>query len=122
MPQASFKHYLIQDYIFLTHFARCYALAVYKSSNMMEILLAAKSVCYIGDEIELHASYCAEWGIDRTSLDSFKEARPNLAYTRFTLDCGMTGDLLDLYVALAPCLLGYGVVGLRLFNDPANQT
>jgi hydroxymethylpyrimidine/phosphomethylpyrimidine kinase len=112
----------MQDYIFLTHFARCYALASYKSTNLTDILLGAKSVCYIGDEVELHTSYCAEWGIDRATLDSFKEARANLAYTRFTLDCGMTGDALDLYVALAPCLLGYGEVGLRLFNDPQSKS
>jgi hydroxymethylpyrimidine/phosphomethylpyrimidine kinase len=121
LPHASFKHYLIQDYIFLTHFARCQALAAYKSSNMADILHAAKIVCYIGDETELHLSYCAEWGIDRTTLASVREARANLAYTRFTLDCGMTGDLLDLYVALSPCLLGYGEVGMRLFKDSSTK-
>jgi thiaminase len=88
---------------------------------MAEIVLAAKSVCYIGNEIELHVSYCTEWGIDREDLVSVKEARANLAYTRFTLDCGMTGDVLDLYVALSPCLLGYGDVGLRLFEDPKTK-
>lgn len=85
---------------------------------MTDILLAARRVCSIGDEMELHVSYCAEWGIDRASLVTMKEARANLAYTRFTLDCGMTGDLLDLYVALAPCLLGYGDIGARLFKNP----
>ena len=85
---------------------------------MAEILFAAKTVCFTAHESGLHVSYCAEWGIDLTNLDSLKEARANLAYTRFTLDRGMTGDLLDLYVALASCLLGYGDVGLRLFNDP----
>ncbi|UJR32506.1 hypothetical protein I4U23_019968 [Adineta vaga] len=118
LSQESFKHYLIQDYIFLTHFARCYALAAYKSNSMAEILLAAKNACSIGHESELHVKYCAEWGIDATSLHSFREARANLAYTRYTLDIGMTGDLLDLYVALSACLLGYGEIGLRLFEDP----
>jgi thiaminase len=36
------------------------------------------------------------------------------AYARFVLDVGMQGDLLGLYVALAPCLLGYAEVAKRL--------
>lgn len=31
---------------------------------------------------------------------------------------GMTGDLLDLGLAIAPCLIGYGQIGNRLYNDP----
>ena len=65
----------------------------------------------------MHVAYCLSWGIDVTTLSSMKEARANLAYTRFTLDCGMTGDLLDLRVALAPCLLGYGDIGSRLASS-----
>lgn len=117
LAEGSFKHYLIQDYIFLTHFARCHALAAYKSQNMTDILHAATTTCAIANEIAMHASYCASWGIDTTTLSSMKEARANLAYTRFTLDCGMTGDLLDLQVALASCLLGYGEIGARLMRD-----
>ncbi len=35
------------------------------------------------------------------------------------LDCGAAGDLLDLYVALAPCVIGYGEIGHRLAADGA---
>ncbi len=44
---------------------------------------------------------------------------PNLvAYTRYVLDTGMAGDLLDLHVALAPWMLGYAEIGSRLLADP----
>jgi thiaminase/transcriptional activator TenA len=33
-----------------------------------------------------------------------------LAYTRYVLDTGSRGDLLDLHVALSPCLVGYGEI------------
>ena len=42
----------------------------------------------------------------------------NVAYTRYVLDKGATGDQLDLQVAMGPCLLGYGEIGVLLFNDP----
>ena len=43
------------------------------------------------------------------------------AYTRFVLDCGQRGDLLDLLVALAPCVVGYGEIGARLGRDVATK-
>ena len=37
---------------------------------------------------------------------------------RYVLAQGGQGDLLDLYVALAPCVIGYGEIGARLAVDP----
>ena len=37
-----------------------------------------------------------------------------MAYTRYVLEKGLQGDLLDLHVALAPCLLGYAEIGRTL--------
>jgi thiaminase len=37
LPLQSFKHYLIQDYHYLVHFARANALAAYKATNMDDI-------------------------------------------------------------------------------------
>lgn len=36
------------------------------------------------------------------------------AYARYIIDVGTQGDVLDLYVAIAACLVGYGEVGLWL--------
>ena len=37
LPQACFRHYLGQDYLFLIHFARAYALAAYKADTLGSI-------------------------------------------------------------------------------------
>ena len=41
--------------------------------------------------------------------------------TRFVMDAGLSGDLLDLLVALVPCSLGYAEIGRRLADDPATR-
>ena len=37
LPEAAFRRYLIQDYLFLLHFARAWGLAVYKSDTLAEM-------------------------------------------------------------------------------------
>lgn len=40
-----------------------------------------------------------------------------MAYTRYVLEAGYSGDYLDLLAALAPCVLGYGEIGARLLSE-----
>ena len=122
LPEAAFRHYLGQDYLFLIHFARAYALAAYKADTLSEIRDAAAGMSAIVDtEMALHVAYCADWGLDEPAMEALPESSATMAYTRYVLEKGAQGDLLDLYVALAPCVIGYGEIGARLAADPATM-
>jgi thiaminase/transcriptional activator TenA len=115
LPVASFKHYLKQDYLFLMHYARAWALAVYKSSTLAEMRKSNASVKAILDrETGLHIEFCRSWGLGEADIEATPEDDATMAYTRYVLEKGMQGDLLDLVVALAPCALGYAAIGRRL--------
>ncbi|MBD3898293.1 thiaminase II [Halomonas sp. ML-15] len=119
LADEAFRHYLKQDYLFLIHFARAYALAAYKSPTLADLRQAYEGLKAIVDvELELHVGYCREWGISEQQLAELPEARATLAYTRYVLDTGNRGDLLDLHVALAPCLIGYGEIANWLNAQP----
>jgi len=115
LPQAAFRHYLVQDYLFLIEFARAYALAVYKAPQLSDMRDAAAGLAAILDvEMNLHVKLCAGWGLAPADLEGAPPAAETLAYTRYVLDTGMRGDLLALKVALAPCVVGYAEIGTRL--------
>ena len=102
-------HYLVQDYLFLIHFSRAWALAVTKADDVAEMRACAATVnALVNDEISLHIRICAAAGIDEATLFSATEETANLAYTRYVLDAGHSGDFLDLMAALAPCLAVLG--------------
>lgn len=112
LPAASFRHYLMQDYVFLIHFSRAWALGVYKAETLVDMRSAAQVLHGLLDhEMGLHVQYCESWGIDQVALERTEEAAGNMAYTRFVLERGLAGDLLDLLVALAPCVCGYAEIG-----------
>jgi len=115
LPEASFRDYLVQDYLFLIQFARAYALAIYKGRSLAEMRSGLEGLKAILDvEMDLHVRLCGRWGLTADDLENAPEKTATVAYTRFVLDAGNAGDLLDLYVALAPCMIGYGEIGMAL--------
>ncbi len=122
LPQESFRHYLQQDYLFLIHFSRAYALAVVKADNLNDMRAASSSVdSLLNTEMRLHMDYCTQWGLTEQDVINQPEAMATMAYTRYVLERGMSGDILDLYTALSPCAVGYAEIGHRLINDPATR-
>jgi thiaminase (transcriptional activator TenA) len=122
LPEAAFRHYLIQDYLFLLHFARAWGLAIYKSDTLAEMRRAQGMVAATLDvEISLHVEYCRSWGIDPAAMAATPEAMPTIAYTRFVLDRGLAGDRLDLEVALSPCVIGYAEIAAERVADTATR-
>jgi thiaminase/transcriptional activator TenA len=119
LPPAAFRRYLEQDYLFLVQFARAHALAVYKARDLAAMRAGAKVLANILEtEMGLHVRFCARWGVGEAELAAGVEARETVAYTRFVLDEGLRGDLLDLMVALAPCTVGYAEIARRLSHVP----
>ena len=98
LPEACFRRYLVQDYLFLLHFARAWGLAVYKSDTLPEMRRAQSLVAATLDvEIGLHIDYCRGWGLSEAAIAAAPEAPATIAYTRFVLDRGMAGDRLNRY-------------------------
>lgn len=114
LPKKAFQFYLMQDYLFLIQFARAKALAIYKSRSLADMRAANAALAAILSEMDLHVRLCGQWGLTSEDIEGTQEHNATIAYTRYVLDCGFTGDLLDLVVALAPCVIGYGEIALRL--------
>ena len=122
LPEASFRRYLVQDYLFLIHFARAWGLAIYKSDELDEMRRAQRLVAATLDvEIGLHIDYCRHWGLSEAAIAGEPEAPATIAYTRFVLDRGLAGDRLDLEVALAPCIVGYAIIASERIADPVTR-
>ena len=118
LKEEKFLNYLIQDYLFLIQFSKAWSLAILKSDNLEEMKIAASTVNdLINFEMELHITLCANYGISKSDLENADEENANIAYTRYVLELGYSSDFLDLLSSLAPCVLGYGEIGLNCQNS-----
>ena len=114
LPDKNFKHYLVQDYIFLQQFLKILALTVYKSDSYEEIKKSIDFIKGIDHEIKLHVNYCKKWKISLKSLNNIKVEKANSAYTDHVLNIGKKGNNLDIFTCLSPCIIGYGEIGFKL--------
>lgn len=122
LDREEFLAWMVQDYLYLVHYARAYALLIYKANTPAEMRSAAKIVGGLLDgEMSLHRRELLEAGIGEAELDQASESLETLAYGRYLLDRGVAGDALDLMVALSACLAGYGEIGRRLMADPQTR-
>jgi thiaminase/transcriptional activator TenA len=118
LAHSCYLHYLKQDFLFLKQYARAYALAIYKANTLADMRNALPTVnTLLNSEIEHHVSYCANWGLTEADMEAEDEDSGTVAYTRYVLDAGMKGNIIDLYAALAPCSIGYAEIGRKLSAD-----
>ena len=85
-----FAGYVAQDAFFLESFARAYALALARSTDTPTLLTLADLLGGVREELGLHSSYAARWGIDMAGV---VPTSATLAYTEFLLATAATGGL-----------------------------
>ncbi|MCV7221665.1 TenA family protein [Mycolicibacterium elephantis] len=111
-----FAGYVAQDAYFLESFARAYALALARSPDTTSLLTFADLLAGVREELRLHESYAASWGIDMANV---QPAPATLAYTEFLLATAATGGVGVVCAAMTPCMRLYAHIGTTLDADTA---
>jgi thiaminase (transcriptional activator TenA) len=106
-----FAGYVGQDAFFLESFARAYALALVRSSDTPTLVALAELIAGVGNELGLHNSYAARWGVDMTGVEP---SPATLAYTDFLLATAATSALDVVLAAMTPCMRLYAWLGTSL--------
>ena len=120
--EEKFLNYLVQDYLFLIQFSKAWSLAIIKSDNLEEMKICTNTVNgLINFEMDLHIKLCKKYGISEKDLVNAEEKNENIAYSRYVLESGYSGDFLDLITPLIPCVIGYAEIGNNIKNyKPSN--
>ena len=117
LPSSAYRHFIEQDYLYCLNFCRAYALAASKSRTADELRRSlSRAIAVFDGELELHRRLLTDWGLSVDEIEALPESSANIAYTRYLLDIGASGDLLDLHVALSICVVGYAEVGALLLG------
>ncbi|KAK9457435.1 hypothetical protein V1511DRAFT_493613 [Dipodascopsis uninucleata] len=118
LPMQGFCNYLCQDYHYLGNYARLHGLAIYKGrlSPVEELKGNSVILSAIASEMDNHLTMCENFGIQKQIVLGSQEDFVNTAYSRYILDVGASGSLLELKVAAYSCLIGYGYMGRIMYQ------
>lgn len=111
LPHELFAGYVAQDAFFLEAFARAYALALAHSPDRAALDTFAKLLNGVREELRLHASYAARWGVD---LADVTPGDATSAYTDFLLGVAALRGVGVTCAAMTPCMRLYAHLGRSL--------
>ena len=110
-----FRHFMVQDYLFLIDYSRALAMGAAKAREPETMAWFAGAVDYIlNTEMELHRGYCAGIGVSVADLESATASPTTHGYTGYLLRLATLGTVGELMAALVPCVWGYWQCGERL--------
>ena len=119
LPVEAFARYVRQDYRFLIDYARLLALGAARAPDLATMRrFADLTQAILGEEMELHRAFAAEFGITDAELEAEPPAPETALYTDFLVRTAATGDFAELAAALLPCMWGYAEIGQRLAAGP----
>jgi thiaminase (transcriptional activator TenA) len=115
LPEAAFRRYVRQDYLFLIDYGRLLALGAARAPRLEWMRrFAALARAVLEDEMALHRELAARWRIGAAELESETAEPETRGYVDFLLRTAALGDFAELTAALLPCMWGYAEIGERL--------
>ena len=110
-----FKHYVLQDYVYLIEYSRVLAMAAARAPELDTMGWFARLLDEtLNVEMDLHRSYCAEFGITTVELETTLPSPTTVAYTSYLLNVAHQGSFPELVASLVPCQWGYWEIGDHL--------
>lgn len=110
-----FKHFLLQDYLYLFDYARVFALGVAKAGDPALMRTFSANVdAVLNGEMDLHRAYMARLGITEAEVLAVKPALANTSYTGYMRAAAWAGGTAEIVAAILSCSWSYAEIGQAL--------
>lgn len=122
LDKEKFIHYMKQDYVYLVDYAKLFAIAVQKATDLSTMGRFAEILHEtLNFEMELHRQFAAQFGITNEELEATRPTPVNLAYTTYMLNASQNGSLAEVVSCLLPCAWDYWEIGKLLRQQYGDQ-
>ncbi len=117
LPEERFRHYVLQDALYLRDYARALSLAGVRSPDEDALVMFNEhSAGAVLVERSLHDGFLKDLAIPEDELDRTPMAPTTLAYTSYLLRTASIGDYPEVLGAVLPCYWIYAEVGKALLE------
>ena len=114
-----FRHFMLQDYLYLFDYARVFAVGVVKARDPELMRTFSKNVdAILNGEMNIHRAYMKRLGITEEQVLAVKPALDNLSYTNYMLSVAHTGGPMEIVASILACSWSYAEIGQTLAQIP----
>ena len=114
-----FRHFMLQDYLYLFDYARVFALGVVKARDPELMRTFSQNVdAILNGEMNIHRAYMQRLGITEEQVFAVKPALDNLSYTNYMLSVAHTGGPMEIVASILACSWSYAEIGQTLAQIP----
>ncbi len=123
LPIEKFKAYMIQDSIYLKHYARVYGMAMYRSTTLKEIQMYYSALSFVTEtESAVRRSYLKQFGITDDDIEFIPAFPENQRYIDFMTAAAENGELPEILMAILPCMLSYCYIFKKIAAEPSARS
>ena len=114
-----FRHFMLQDYLYLFDYARVFAVGVVKARDPELMRTFSKNVdAILNGEMNIHRAYMKRLGITEEQVLAVKPALDNLSYTNYMLSVAHTGGPMEIVASILACSWSYAEIVQTLAQIP----
>ncbi|WP_424244733.1 thiaminase/transcriptional activator TenA [Elusimicrobium posterum] len=122
LPLEKFKNYIVQDSIYLKHYARVYGMAIYNSNLLKDIQTYYSILGFVQEtESAVRIEYLKQFGLTDDDVEHIKAEPENRAYIDFMLKYAHGGNIPEILMAVLPCMLSYGYISGKIIEEAEGQ-
>ena len=114
-----FRHFMLQDYLYLFDYARVFALGVVKARDPELMRTFSQNVdAILNGEMNIHRAYMKRLGITEEQVSAVKPSLDNLSYTHYMMAVADMGGPMEIVASILACSWSYAEIGQTLAQIP----
>jgi thiaminase/transcriptional activator TenA len=121
LKREKFRHYILQDYLYLTEYAKVFAIGITKARSLPVMRLFSSYIQAIVDsEMATHSGYIGKLNIDCEELAQTPTALSNRSYTAYMQQMAYEGGEAEALTAILSCAYSYEAIGHSIVQNNPN--
>ena len=117
LSKEQFRHYILQDYLYLEEYAKTFALGVAKAKNADIARLFAEYLNVMQEELNIHNGYFAMLEITEEEVEKTPRALDNLSYTSYMLRVAYEEGPAEILTAILSCAYSYECIAKNMLRQ-----
>ena len=120
LDKNKFRHYMIQDFLYLNEYTKVFSLGIAKAKDNEFIKLCSSYIQAISEvELDIHKGYMGIFKVSQEEIDNTKRTLENISYTSYMIRIAYDEGAAEIMAAILSCALSYEAIAKNILkNNP----